>query len=569
MSKNDYTKEELFEIARNYTSRKDFRENCPKEYTCADKLDILRQCYWFDEVREKYTFEQCQDIFNRYNSIESFASGAFIVYGVCTINGWIDKFERYKTVTKNKKVKNYSKRLISPFIDKLQSETLEMALEDNFFKKYESLDIEELFNKLLSYGEINEFVFDDKWRMLISKYKFNDYKSCNIYYINDDFYFIKKEVIYKARLRLFEKEDFIVEHFQKYPIINTLDNCDIDKLNYDYEWYKFMTFCQVLDFFIVGKNEYINYENTENLEHIQKQLIEQFEERYFKKQRIYPSMRDLEGYVSDSMISYGWWIFRGWSEEYAKKRVSELQSQRSNVAKRKRKENPEKYKACFLTSIKYYLSKGYSEEESAQMLHDRQNTTSLESFIKRYGEEEGTIRFNDRNSKWQNTLQNKENYAEIIEKRSNPKSISNVSQELFDSVRERLLNNDCDVQMFYGRLNHEYGLGVKGWGGFLYDFVIPELKYAVEFNGERFHPDPRLYPTEESHKLWVNPYGKTYEEILEKDTVKNQAIRDKGFELDIVWEREYRSNKLEIVTQIVDKILKIYEEHKLTNNSKV
>lgn len=39
--KNDYTKEELFEIARNYTSRKDFRENCPKEYTCADKLDIL------------------------------------------------------------------------------------------------------------------------------------------------------------------------------------------------------------------------------------------------------------------------------------------------------------------------------------------------------------------------------------------------------------------------------------------------------------------------------------------------------------------------------------------------
>ena len=80
-----------------------------------------------------------------------------------------------------------------------------------------------------------------------------------------------------------------------------------------------MTLCQVSDFFIVGKNEYINYENTENLEHIQKQLIEQFEERYFKKQRIYPSMRDLEGYVSDSMISYGWWTFRGWSEEYAKK----------------------------------------------------------------------------------------------------------------------------------------------------------------------------------------------------------------------------------------------------------
>ena len=99
--------------------------------------------------------------------------------------------------------------------------------------------------------------------------------------------------------------------------------------------------------------------------------------------------------------------------------------------------------------------------------------------------------------------------------------------------------------------------------------MIPELKYAVEFNGERFHPDPRLYPTEESHKLWVSPYGKTYEESLEKDTVKNDAIRDKGFELDIVWEREYRANKLEIVIQIVDKILKRYEEYKLKNNSKV
>ena len=63
--------------------------------------------------------------------------------------------------------------------------------------------------------------------------------------------------------------------------------------------------------------------------------------------------------------------------QYAKKRVSELQSQRSNVGKRKRKENPEKYKACFPTFIEYYLAKGYSEEESAQMLHTRQNTTSL------------------------------------------------------------------------------------------------------------------------------------------------------------------------------------------------
>ena len=112
-------------------------------------------------------------------------------------------------------------------------------------------------------------------------------------------------------------------------------------------------------------------------------------------------------------------------------------------------------------------------------------------------------------------------------------------------------------------------LVLKDGGGFLYDFVIPELKYAVEFNGERFHPDPRLYPTEESHKLWVSPYGKTYEESLEKDTVKNEAIRDRGFELDIVWEREYRANKLGIVIQIVDKILKRYEDYKLKNNSKV
>ena len=59
------------------------------------------------------------------------------------------------------------------------------------------------------------------------------------------------------------------------------------------------------------------------------------------------------------------------------------------------------------TRLEYYTDKGYSEEEAAKILHERQRTFTLEKCIARYGEEKGKEVFADRQRRWPETLNSK------------------------------------------------------------------------------------------------------------------------------------------------------------------
>lgn len=59
------------------------------------------------------------------------------------------------------------------------------------------------------------------------------------------------------------------------------------------------------------------------------------------------------------------------------------------------------------TQIKYYLNKGLSQEEAKLALSKRQETFSLEKCIERHGDELGTVVWEDRQRKWQETINNK------------------------------------------------------------------------------------------------------------------------------------------------------------------
>lgn len=57
--------------------------------------------------------------------------------------------------------------------------------------------------------------------------------------------------------------------------------------------------------------------------------------------------------------------------------------------------------------LDYYTSRGKTIEEAKQLLSERQRTFSLEKCIEKYGKEEGTKIFKQRQNQWQNTLQSK------------------------------------------------------------------------------------------------------------------------------------------------------------------
>ena len=65
-----------------------------------------------------------------------------------------------------------------------------------------------------------------------------------------------------------------------------------------------------------------------------------------------------------------------------------------------------------------------------------------------------------------------------------------------------------------------------------YDFVIPCKKICIEYNGDVFHANPKLYASEDH----PNPYNKsiTAKEIWEHDRIKINNIMDRGYRVIVV-----------------------------------
>lgn len=58
----------------------------------------------------------------------------------------------------------------------------------------------------------------------------------------------------------------------------------------------------------------------------------------------------------------------------------------------------------YTTQVDYYINKGMDQEDAENALSERQAVGRLSKFIERYGKEEGTNRWNERQIKWQNTM---------------------------------------------------------------------------------------------------------------------------------------------------------------------
>lgn len=162
----------------------------------------------------------------------------------------------------------------------------------------------------------------------------------------------------------------------------------------------------------------INVNNKHRLLEIKNLILSN---KYFK-------ISELPGHCINS-VKPEFWIFRGWSEEEALEKISEIQRKNCLKFHKKRKENPELYIGYNDTSIEYYLKKGLSEEDAKAALKERQATFTLEKCIKRHGLEEGTRIFNERQDKWQNTLNSKTQEEKDAINRSKGSGISNYKDK--------------------------------------------------------------------------------------------------------------------------------------------
>lgn len=184
---------------------------------------------------------------------------------------------------------------------------------------------------------------------------------------------------------------------------------------------------------------------------------------------------------------------------------------------------------------------------------------SLEYFVDVYGEEDGTLRYKNLNKQKKITLENMvskygtEDGAKRYDawaKIAKAGSKSKPAMQFFGKIHKIIGDSFGSLIYVSETTNEEFYILTDSGRLYCYDFVIPELKICVEFNGDIFHANPKLYA--ENDFIKYPPPGKFAKQIWEEDHIKLEELKKKGYSVYVVWESEYKGDPDKQILNCVD-----------------
>lgn len=187
-----------------------------------------------------------------------------------------------------------------------------------------------------------------------------------------------------------------------------------------------------------------------------------YEEAEFKRNSLRPIRKE-------------YWMVKGHSEEDSIIKAKEAKD--SNNKKGNAGNKVSSKKQNNKTKKEYWTLRGYSDEEAENMVKERQRTFTKEKCIQKYGEIEGLKIWEERQSKWLNSLKNKEDYDEICKSRN----IYHKAIKL--SSKEEILNylvNTLNLNIY----EHEIAFSMKDFDNILDKLIIdqPYIMYTDSDN---------------------------------------------------------------------------------------
>jgi len=85
---------------------------------------------------------------------------------------------------------------------------------------------------------------------------------------------------------------------------------------------------------------------------------------------------------------------------------------------------------------------------------------------------------------------------------------------------------------------------------YIYDIYVPTKKMIIEYNGDYWHANPKIYASD-----WFNKSKKLYaNEIWDRDKTKKLLAEECGYDFLVVWENEYKKDKDKVLNNILNKI---------------
>jgi G:T-mismatch repair DNA endonuclease (very short patch repair protein) len=191
----------------------------------------------------------------------------------------------------------------------------------------------------------------------------------------------------------------------------------------------------------------------------------------------------------------------------------------------------------------YWIKKGFAQEEAKKIISEKQSTFSLEKCVEKHGGEEGMKIWKTRQDNWKAKVFNDKTHIS--------RGYSKIGEEFINSIIEILNKMGYDNPNILHGKNEKF-IKTKEGNVYKYDLTFPDSKKIIEFNGDFWHANPILFEPEYLNK----PKKMTANEIWEYDTQKRKAAEYRGYEVFIVWERDYRKNKPLAIKSCLDYILK-------------
>jgi very-short-patch-repair endonuclease len=364
----------------------------------------------------------------------------------------------------------------------------------------------------------------------------------------------------------YEKQ--ITRFLKRKPVINVLGK------NYILNDLQYQRFCKLLDMYKTPKNmenmlttvaTFIKYDVSNYVGRYRRLVGTNGTSVYYQMLRYGRHYQDVYSKQTSSKIKHfkntvGYWLNNGYTLEEAKSQVRAIQQARGLEAAKKIKGT-----SCYtVRSVEYWLNNGYTLEEARAKVKLIQTTNGIEFYKNKYSDNYKQ-KFDERIAEWKKSLleNNDMNFINLKKSHSikgglargltldeasvirdknirHMKSIrrlpSKISQKMCSMLFDKI-GGKC----YYESKNYE-----KLISGYRVDFYHYETDTVIEFYGDFFHRNPKMF--ESTHIA----FSITAKERWEYDKHRISAIRKKVSNVIIVWESDFRKNP----SAVVDKIIK-------------
>jgi len=238
----------------------------------------------------------------------------------------------------------------------------------------------------------------------------------------------------------------------------------------------------------------------------------------------------------------------GWTEKefdnFNKSRATTLDVMVKKYGKELGNQKFQEYceKQSYTNTLEYFEEKHGKDGRIKWQEYNKKKALNLENFIKKYGKEVGVNKFLSYRKKQGERLANQSKIG-----------VSPISQELFLAIYDEI--KSISNKIYFSDLNKEFHrYDQTNDKNYFYDFVISDIRFAIEFNGEHCHPNREIL-SEKEWLTWKNPWtGELADECFIKDKRKIECLTEKDFFVKIVWCSDYINNKQKIVRECINEI---------------